>query len=354
MKFAGIACLLAIALGCQRPQTPQSRKTELQGQRKEPARTETSQKPSGQAGTKEPKPTHVVVHNVILHTGTPVKLKVKWLRGTMIATGTDRPASFDDTKSFRFEIDEGLVGVGLNDLSAFLRSGVLKDSPLQNAKVTPQNGQLKITGTLKKLVPIPVQLIASLGVSPNQKYVRMHVEKLSALKIPVKGLLGVFKVKVDDLFDPKGKKGIDVNGDNIDIDVNELLPPPRAEGKLTQVKVWRNGDLMEYYGQPREDAIKTKQWRNFMRLRGGIVNFGKLTMHNADLLMVDTSQSDWLNFDVNHYQEQMVNGTTRITPQAGLQIFIPDINKLPKTSKNHSVSLQWMKNRDVDPPPDVQ
>ena len=299
-------------------------------------------------------PTSVVVHNVVFHTGTPVKLKVKWLRGRMYATSPDLPPSFDDTNSFRFEIQEGLMGVNLADLSGFLSQGALKGSALQNAKVSPDNGRLKITGMLKKGIPIPVQMIASLGVSPDRRHVRMHVEKLSALKIPLKGLLGTFHIKVDDLFDPKGKKGIDVNGDNVDIDVNELLPPPKAEGLLTQVKVWKNGDLMEYYGEPREDAIKVKQWRNFMRMRGGTISFGKLTMHNADLLMVDTSVSDWFHFDVQHYQEQLVYGVTHITPQAGLQLFLPDINKLPKAARQHRVNMEWMKNRDIDPPADVQ
>lgn len=290
----------------------------------------------------------------MFHTGTKVKLKVKWLRGTMYANAPDRPASLDDTKSFRFEIDEGLIGVNLSELSGFLKEGVLKDAALRNARVSPDNGRLKITGTLKKLVPIPVQMIASLGVSPDRKHVRMHVEKLSALKIPMKGLLGAFKLKIGDLFDPKGKEGIDVHEDNIDLDVNKLLPPPRAEGVLTDVKVSPNGDLMEYYGKPHEEVIRRKQWQNFMRLRGGTVNFGKLTMHNTDLLMVDTSQGDWLNFDVNRYQDQLVNGTTRITPEAGLQIFIPDINKLPKNARLGSVNKRWLKNRNLDPPPDLE
>ena len=298
--------------------------------------------------------TALLVHNVILHTGTRLKLKVKWLRGTMYPTSANAPASFDDTRSFALNIEEGLVSVNVADLSGFLKAGILKDSPLKNAKISPEKGRLKITGTLKKLIPLPIQMMASLGVAPDHRRVRMHVKKLSILKIPLKGLLGTFRVNIDDLFDPKNKKGFEVDGDNIDIDISQLLPPPRAEGRLTQVKVLSNGDLMEYYGTPREDGIPVKQWRNFMRLRGGVVNFGKLTMQHTDLLMVDKSQSDWLNFDIKYYQEQLVNGTTEITPDAGLRIFIPDANDLRKKSLRHSISKEWNKNLDVDPPPDMQ
>ncbi len=298
--------------------------------------------------------TDVLVHNVILHTGTQIKLKVKWLRGKMYPTSAKSPASFDDTKSFRLQIEEGLVSINVADLSAFLKQGALKTSPLRNAKIQPQDGRLKITGTLKKLVPLPIEMMARLGVSPDQKHVRMHVEKLSILKIPFKGLLGVFRVQVDDLFDPKNRTGIDVKGNDIDIDVNQLLPPPKAEGRLTKVKVLNNGDLLEYYGKPREDGIPVTKWRNFMRLRGGVVNIGKLTMHHTDMLLVDKERSGWLNFDIKYYQEQLVNGTTEITPEAGLRIFIADINKLQKASSRHSISKQWNSNLNVDPPPDMQ
>lgn len=301
-----------------------------------------------------PKPTHVDAHHVVFYTGTEIKLKVSWLHGIMYATSPELPASFDDTNSFRLSIERGLITVNLDDLSAFLKNGALKNSLLKNAKLSPQNGLLKITGTLKKVVPIPVQMLGRLSVAPDRIHIRMHVEKLSALKVPVKGLLGAFKIKVDDLFDPKGTEGIEVKGDDIDLDVNRLLPPPHAKGTLSAVRVLNNGDLMQFYGTPGEDDIQARPWHNFMRLRGGVINFGKLTMHNADLLMVDTSQSDWLNFDVKHYQDQLVNGDTRITPNAGLQLFIPDINKLPKSARKGSVSSQWLKSRNLDPPPDVQ
>lgn len=351
MRTALLICVFFLALGCNRRPAEQPRVITATAPVK--VNPPTPLTPVSNKAS-ESHPTFVVVHNVIFHNQTPVKLKVKWLRGRMYATSPNQPPSFDDTKSFRFEIQDGLMGVNLSDLSGFLSQGPLKNSALRNVKVTPDNGRLKITGSLKKGITIPVQMIASLGVSPDQRHVRMHVEKLSTLKIPLKGFLGFIHVKVDDLFDPKGNRGIDVNGDNVDIDVNELLPAPKAEGLLTQVKVWKNGDLMEYYGEPREDAIKVKQWRNFVRMRGGTISFGKLTMHNADLLMVDTSMSDWFNFDVNHYQEQLVYGVTHITPQAGLQLFLPDINKLPKAARRRSVGVQWMKNRDIDPPPDFQ
>jgi hypothetical protein len=47
-----------------------------------------------------------------------------------------------------------------------------------------------------------------------------------------------------------------------------------------------------------------------------------------DLTMIDISDDAWFDLDLAHYQEQLVNGYTRMTPQAGLQIFMPDIDEI--------------------------
>jgi hypothetical protein len=297
--------------------------------------------------------TDLAVHDVIFHTTSAATLRVKWLRARMYPTKKGTYPSFDDTNSFRLEVQEGLIGMNLNDLQTLVNGGALKGSSLKNVKIAPAGRQLKISGTLHKVVPLPVQILADISASPDGKSVRLHLQKISVMKMPVKGLLEKLHIQTADLFDPNNSPGVSVSGDNVDLDLNELLPPPHTLGRLTDVRIWKTGDLMEYYGTPRPDAYRIKQWRNFMRLRGGTVNFGKLTMHNTDLLLVDTSQSDWLNFDVVHYQEQLVNGQTHITPEAGLEIFVPDINKIPRTEANRQISLQWMKNRNVNPPPDI-
>jgi hypothetical protein len=46
-------------------------------------------------------------------------------------------------------------------------------------------------------------------------------------------------------------------------------------------------------------------------------------MANADIVMIDSSQDAWFDFDLSHYQRQLVNGTIRMTPRAGLRIFMP-------------------------------
>ena len=39
--------------------------------------------------------------------------------------------------------------------------------------------------------------------------------------------------------------------------------------------------------------------------------------------MIDASKDAWFDLDLVNYQAQVVNGYTRMTPQAGLEIFMP-------------------------------
>jgi hypothetical protein len=48
-----------------------------------------------------------------------------------------------------------------------------------------------------------------------------------------------------------------------------------------------------------------------------------------------------------------VNGYIRMTPQAGLQIFMPDLSLVLNNKANKNISIEWMKNRNIPPPPDV-
>jgi hypothetical protein len=114
-------------------------------------------------------------------------------------------------------------------------------------------------------------------------------------------------------------------------------------------------DIEEVFGNAEDTVARVEEWRNFLRLNDGTIDFGKLTMHHVDLIMVDLSDDAWFDLDLNNYQNQLVNGYTRMTPQAGLQIFMPDLDSLPKINKSgQKISMEWLKHRNLPPPQDVK
>lgn len=296
-------------------------------------------------------PTKVYAHNLMLRKGPSFRIYVRWLRGEMPRARKAVNPSFDDPDSFALDIKTGVIRANIGDIANYLNSGALGDTPLKDIKLSGDGDQVKLRGTVHKVVPLPVELTGTLSVI-GENGIQIHVTKLNVLKLPMKGLLGMFKVTLSDLFKVHNLPGLEVTENDIRFDTHALLPPPHIRGHLTRVHVV-NPDLEEIYGDAKEDVERTEEWRNFLRLSGGTIDFGKLTMHNVDLIMIDISKDPWFDLDLANYQEQLVNGYTRMTPQAGLQIFMPDLRDIKHTKANQNVSIEWFKNRNTPPPPDV-
>jgi hypothetical protein len=302
-------------------------------------------------GGSDSAPTTVYAHNLMLRKGPDFRIYVRWLRGNMLRTHRDLNPTFDDPESFFLNVKTGVIRANIGDIGTYLNAGVIASSPLKNISILADGDQIKLKGTLHKVISLPVELVGSIAATPDSR-IQLHVTKLNVLKIPLKGLLGGLHVELSELIQPKGIPGVEISGNEIFFDTFKLLPPPHIHGQLTKVRVV-TPDIEAVYGNAEDTAARVEQWRNFLRLNDGTIDFGKLTMHHVDLIMVDLSNDAWFDLDLNNYQTQLVNGYTRMTPQAGLQIFMPDLDNLPKNSGGQNVSLEWLKHRNLPPPPDV-
>ena len=297
-------------------------------------------------------PTNVYAHNLMLRKGPSFRIYVRWLRGQMARARKAVNPSFDDPESFALDIRTGVIRANIGDITSYLNSGALgSDAPLRDIQLSGDGDQVKLKGTVHKGVSLPIELTGTLSVY-GENGIQIHVTKLNVLKVPFKAMLGAFHVTLSDLFKVKNVPGLEVTENDIRFDTHDLLPPPHIRGHLTGVHV-ANPDLEEIYGDAKEDLERTEEWRNFLRLSGGTIDFGKLTMHDVDLIMIDISKDPWFDLDLANYQDQLVNGYTRMTPQAGLQIFMPDLRDIKNPKKSSNVSIEWFKHRQVPPPPDV-
>ena len=301
--------------------------------------------------TSDPAPTAVYAHNLMLRKGTKLSHLRSLAAREMVRTKRDVNPTFDDPETFYMDIKTGVVRANIGDIGIFLNAGGVANSPLRNITLLADGDQIRLKGTLHKGISLPVELLGSVTPTADNR-IQLHITKLSVLKIPMKGLLGGLNVKLSDLVQTKGIPGIEISGDEIFFDTFKLLPPPHIRGQLTKVRVV-SPDIEEVFGNAEDTVARVEQWRNFLRLNDGTIDFGKLTMHHVDLIMVDLSDDAWFDLDLNNYQNQLVNGYTRMTPSAGLQIFMPDLDSLPKNKGVQSVNLEWLKHRNLPPPPDV-
>lgn len=298
-------------------------------------------------------PTKVLMHNVILIERPGFQLRVRWLRGQMRPTQSNVIPSFDEPNSFVVDIEAGVIATSLSEISALLNGELLKNTPLENVSLADEGNQLRLNGTLHKGIPLPIEMTSEVSAAPDGR-IRLHVVKMRVLKLPVTGLLQSFHIKIGDLVGAKGAEGVQVAANDIYINPERILPSPAIRGSLTDAHVGsKTGDLITIFGNARPEVVQVKEWRNFIRLWGGSLNFGKLTMHQTDLILIDASQDEWFDFDLSHYQEQLVNGRIQMTPEAGLRVFMPDIDKIPRTAANSLINPEWMKNRNLPPPDEL-
>jgi len=317
-----------------------------------------STQPSGtMPATDRHESTRLYAHNVMLRKGPHFRVYVRWIRGQMRSTRTGQNPSFDLPESFLLEIEKGVINVKLADIADYLNSGETGKPPLTNISIENKdgenkNGEIQVHGTLHKLMPLPVQLQGALSPLPDGR-LKFHLNKISVLKIPMKGLLGVFHVNADDLVPKAGVAGVQVSENDLYLDTQRFLPPPHIHGQITSVTP--SGDeLKVVYGNANMDEEKLAQWHNFLRLVGGSLDFGKLTMRQADLTMVDASDDPWFDLDLTNYQAQLVYGTTRMTEKAGIEVYMPDLKNLPPEKRSaKGVTVEWLRNRTTSPPLDV-
>ncbi len=222
-------------------------------------------------------PTDVYAHNLMLRTGPNFRVYVRWLRGAFVQTKKNETPSFDNPDSFFLDIHDGVLRANIGDIAHYLNAGGLGNSPLKNVTLWGAGPEINLKGTLHKIVPLPVQITGKLAVAPGNR-IRLHVTKIDVLKIPFKALLGVLHVTVADLVSSSNIPGLQISGNDILLDTQTLLPPPHIRGELTMVHIV-NPDLEEVFGSTEADLARVEQWRNFLRLKGGSLDFGKLTMH---------------------------------------------------------------------------
>ncbi|HEV2708894.1 MAG TPA: hypothetical protein VGU67_01665 [Edaphobacter sp.] len=296
-------------------------------------------------------PTQVYAHNLLLRKDPNFRIYIRWIRGLMERTHRQVNPSFDDPESFVLHIQKGVIHANIGDIGNYLNFASPANAPLKNISIQPDGDQLKLHGTVHKIVPLPIELTGTLSPVPDGR-VKFHVTKLSVLKVPLKGLLGSFHIELSDLIHASNVPGVQIVDNDIFFDTQKLLPAPHISGQLTSVRV-RPPDLEVIYGNANNDEANLAKWHNFLRLRGGTLDFGKLTMNHADLTMIDASNDTWFDLDLVNYQAQLVNGYSRMTPQAGLEIFMPDVDEKAPQKTSQSITLEWLKDRNRSLPPDV-
>jgi hypothetical protein len=201
-----------------------------------------------------------------------------------------------------------------------------KDAPIKDVSILIDKGRLKVKGKLHNKGDISFETESSLSVTSDGK-IRMHAEKIKALHLPAKGLMDLFGIEIADLIKTGKVQGVTAEKDDLILDPSQALPPPHIAGRIAQVRLEGN-NIVQVFGDPQQHKWVNVPARNYMAYSGNRLKFGKLTMENTDMVLIDPDPRDPFDFYLDHYKDQLVAGHTKITPAFGLRVFMVDYNKL--------------------------
>ena len=269
------------------------------------------------------------MRNVLYHFTGQVSVHIRALRGQIIPTKGYLPV-FDDKESFVLKISSGDLAMTPTSLANVLNSYVFAkpDAPLKNITVQIDKDRLKIKGKLHSKGDIAFEAEGALSASQDGK-IRLHTEKVRALHLPVKGLMDLLGIEIADLIKTGKVQGVTAEKDDLILDPAKLLPPPHIAGEITAVRLESNA-IVQVFGRPTASTDMHVPYANYMSYRGNQLRFGKLTMNDTDMVLIDLDPKDPFDFYLDHYKEQLVAGYTKETPSFGLRVFMRDYNKLPK------------------------
>ncbi|MEO8449689.1 MAG: hypothetical protein ABI647_07870 [Gemmatimonadota bacterium] len=272
------------------------------------------------------------MQNVDFHIEPGIVLQIARLDGSLTRAMKDRPVTFDDGRSFIMNIRSARIAMGLASLDTLLNRHVFgfHGSQLKNLEVSIDSGMLVQRGKLHKVIWVPFTIRSAVSITKDG-LIRLHPVSVKALGINVRGLLKFLGTQLDDMIKVERGRGARIEGDDFLLDAAAMLPAPRVRGHLTDVKV-EPGGLALVFGSGAGKPGSADQ--NYMWFRKGVLRFGKLTMADADLKIVDEDPRDRFDFSLIQYNEQLVAGTVHNTRNFGLVVHMPDFSSLPRAPRS--------------------
>jgi len=217
--------------------------------------------------------------------GTTI-LNIHHLRGEMVPNkGPGTPLNFDNETAFVVRIDSALVGMRPASLESLLNRYVFgyPGAPIQDLHVSLEGQQMRLEGTMHKIIDIPFSMLADVAATPDGR-IRLHPTKVEICGINGLALLKALGTNLGKMLDLSKAKGVESQGNDLVLDPTKSLPPPQIEGRLVDVHVEGDEPVQVFKsGLNLPDLAPPKPEKNFMYYRGGTLRMGKLLMVDADM-----------------------------------------------------------------------
>ncbi len=287
--------------------------------------------------------THEVMKNVNFHADDLVAYDIRTIRGSLLGRYKNRLPIFDDKRSFILKLDYAVIGIRMDTMANLMNNYVFAyhGAPLKNFHFSVDGNQLKATGSVHKVADLPFEVKGNLSATPDSK-IRVHPTSIKTGGLPVKGFMHLFGVELDEVVKARQARGLRIEDNDLILDPEHMGPPPLIRGRVTAVQIVGDEVVMIFGGGKNLSEAEiarranSRTGGNYLYYHGGTVQFGKLTMKNADMKIVDANPKDPFDFSIDHYNQQLVAGYSKTTSRYGVVAHVPDYYKIQKTSATES------------------
>jgi hypothetical protein len=282
-------------------------------------------------------PVQVAMRNVTYHFTDHIAVHIVQLLGSLTPTKPDALVVLDNSSSYTLNLAAAEIALGCNSLAQVLNENLFSASkaPIKQLTIEARNNQLVIKGKLHRKGDVPFETTGTLLVEGDGR-VRLHTEHLKAAHLPVKGLMDLLGIDVARMINTKKVPGVSADKDDLILNPEQIFPPPQIRGRITAIWIQGN-EIVQVFGTLSSNSVP-KEPGNYMEYRHGDLGFGKLTMKDADLILIDMDPRDPFDFYLDHYKEQLVAGYAKTTPELGLRVYARDYNKLHRQPASGSPS----------------
>ena len=245
---------------------------------------------------------------------------------------------FDDVNSFFIDIYNGRISLKAGVMETVFNDIVFKypGAPLKNLKMNFINvrkgdrdvGHIELKGEMYLLgMWLNFTMVGRPEIDKKNNLMVMIPESVKAVGFPY--ALGFMKgpFSMESLMKIPDGRGVKVDGNSIIISPFRIFPPPALSGKLARISIDVERGLLNLEFDREEKLVfppPKVEAKSYLMLKKGVVKFGKLVMHDADLLMVDADPSDTFVFYLSKYSIPLGKGKSLMKGDRSVIAYMPD------------------------------